>query len=206
MSTWFSCDTDGVAIDAAAEKLIGERLDAGDFEGAATSILRSYGPQLLGYLHAILPAQAAEDAFGVFCEFLWVGLPGFRRQAAAVTWSYHLAWGAARRILEDPYRRRAEALSSGAAAALVAEARSTTAAHLKAETAAHLEALRAELDVEEQTLLVLRIDRDLSWSEIARVIEDDESTVVQARLRKRYARLVDKIRTIARARGLIPTP
>jgi RNA polymerase sigma-70 factor (ECF subfamily) len=193
-----------VGIDAAAERQIGERLDAGDLEGAASSIVRAYGPQLLGYLRAILPAEAAEEAFAVFCEFLWVGLPAFRREAAALTWTYHLAWGAARRVLEDPYRRRAEVLTSGVASALVAQARTTTAAHLKAETAKQLEALRAELDLEEQTLLVLRIDRDLSWSEIARAMDDDESAAVQARLRKRYERLVEKIRRLARDRGLLP--
>ena len=195
-----------MGIDAAVERQIGEQLDAGDLKAAASSIVRAYGPQLLGYLRAILPGDAADEAFAVFCEFLWTGLPGFRRESAALTWSYHLAWGAARRILEDPFRRRAEVLSSGAAAELVAEARTTTAAHLKAETARGLEALRAELDIEEQTLLVLRVDRDLSWSDIARVVEDDESTAVQARLRKRYERLVDKIRTLARERGLLPKP
>jgi len=193
-----------VAIDAGVETEVAAHLDAGNLEAAATAILRGYGPQLLGYLRAILPHDA-EDAFSIFAEFLWAQLPQFRRESSALTWSYHLAWGAARRLLEDPYRRRAEALTTGTAGALIAEARSTTAAHLKAETAEHLEALRAELDLEEQTLLVLRVDRNLAWSDIASVIEASDTPATRARLRKRFERLVEKIRALARARGLLPT-
>lgn len=184
-------------IDQVVESRVSERLTAGDLEAAATIALRGYGPQILGYLRATLPETAADDAFGVFCEMFWTGLPKFRAESSILTWSYTVAWGAARRILEDPQRRRAQPLSTGAMESIVAEVRSTTAIHLKKETSDQLANIRKQLDFEEQTLLVLRVDRDLAWNEIAEIMREQGKPVDVAALRKRFERLKTKIRELA---------
>jgi RNA polymerase sigma-70 factor (ECF subfamily) len=65
--------------------------------------------------------------------------------------------------------------------------------------------LRARLDAIEQTLLVLRVDQRLSWEEIADVLAGPGpgESLTPAALRKRYERLKDKLRRLARAEGLL---
>lgn len=179
-------------IDPALEQQIAAHLDRGDLAAAATEAVRGYGPPILGYLRATIGPERAEDAFSVFCELLWTGLPRFRREAALLTWAYQLAWGAAQRVLRDPARGRALPLSSAALQAVAQQVRSTTAVHLRPETAERLRRIRDALDPAEQSLLVLRIDRDLPWEDIATIMGAEP-----AALRQRFARLKQKIRRLA---------
>lgn len=179
-------------IEPALEARIAACLDGDDLAGAATAAVRGYGPQLLGYLRATLGPERADDAFSVFCELLWRGLPRFRRESAFVTWAYQLAWGAAQRVLRDPGRRRRVTLSSEALAAVAREVRSTTGVHLRRETADRLAVIREQLAPDEQSLLVLRVDRDLAWDDIALIMGVDAAT-----LRQRFARLKQKIKRLA---------
>ncbi|HET8733590.1 MAG TPA: sigma factor, partial [Anaeromyxobacteraceae bacterium] len=65
------------------------RLDQGDLPGAATEALRGYGPQVLGYLNAVLRNEDdAHDVFSQFAEDLWKGLAGFRRESSVRTWAF----------------------------------------------------------------------------------------------------------------------
>ncbi len=68
---------------------------------------------------------------------------------------------------------------------------------------AHLAELRAELSDEEQTLLVLRIDQQLAWEEIAEVLATPVATPDAAMLRKRFERLKERLARLARDRGLV---
>ncbi len=179
-------------IEPAVEQAIAGHLDDGDLHGAATVAVRGYGPQLLGYLRATIGPDRADEAFSVFCELLWRGLPRFRRASAFATWAYQLAWGAAQRVLRDPARRRAVVLSSEALAAVAHEVRSSTAVHLRPETADRLARIRGQLGPAEQSLLVLRVDRDLDWDDIAIIMGADA-----AALRQRFARLKQKIKRLA---------
>ena len=205
-----SARVDGVHPERIAriEAHIAACLDAGDAAGAATVGIREYGPQILGYIASVVRDEtAASEVFSSFCEDLWRGIAGFRRDASFRTWAYTLAWHAASRALRDPYRRRATPLATTDAGKLALEVRSTTALHLRDASKDALAAMRDALDPEEQTLLVLRIDRDLSWSEIARVLADDAGVTAlsEAALRKRFERLKEKLRADAVARGLLPS-
>ena len=58
----------------------------------------------------------------------------------------------------------------------------------------------------ERPLLVLRVDRDLSWNgaRIAIVLgESGDGAKASARLRKRFQLVKDKLRELARAEGLL---
>ena len=187
-------DRDGsLDVEAAA----GAALDRGDHAGAATAILRGYGPQILSYLTAVLRDEdRAGEAFADFSEDLWRGLPGFERRCPLRAWAYKIARHAALKIAADPYRRRAETLASEGYSRLAAEVRSSTALHLRSESRALLNELRAGLTLDEQTLLVLRIDRKLEWREVAAALDADE-----AALRKRYERLKEQLRRQLRDPG-----
>lgn len=182
-------------MDDKLEAAVLEKLDAGDVNGACTAVIGGYGPQLLGYLTAVLRDETlAGDAFSELSLDLLNGLPGFRREASVRTFAYKLAWHAALRVARDPYQRRRDRLASDDISELVAKVRSETAAHLKTEVKDRVAQLRRQLDREEQSLLILRVDRDLSWKEIAEVLGVDEAAA-----RKRFERTKEKLRRLVDA-------
>jgi RNA polymerase sigma-70 factor (ECF subfamily) len=187
------------------ESAIATSLDAGDYHRAAVETLRGYGPEILGYLHAMLRDEAAaEDVFSQFSEDLWKGMARFRRACSMRTWSYKLAWEAAKRLLRDPYRRRARPLRTGEWSQVAAEVHQKTAPFLRTTARGRIAHLREQLRASEQTLLVLRIDRGLSWAEIAEVMRSRRRRVDAVTLRKRYERLKERLRRLAAAEGLLP--
>jgi RNA polymerase sigma-70 factor (ECF subfamily) len=197
---------------AALERELGELHGAGDFEAAATRAVRGYGPELLGFLHAILhDPDLAGEVFSQLCEDLWRGLPAFEARASFRTWLYTLARHAAwRRLRRDQHGRRHLPLDDCSMVSRVEqEVRAATLPHLRTETKDRLVALRESLPVEDQTLLILRIDRGLDWNDLVRVLHEgasfDAATLKResARLRKRFQLLKDRLRERARAEGLL---
>jgi RNA polymerase sigma-70 factor (ECF subfamily) len=177
-------------------------LSSGDTRGAATEAMRGFGPKIFGYLRAILRDETdAGDAFSLFGENLWRGIEGFRGESSFRTWAYRIAWNAALAVRDEAWRRHGRRLETGEASRLAEEIRTTAARVERQKTA--LDALREELTAEEQTLLHLRIDQQLSWEEIAHVLGRDGSPIESATLRKRFERLKDRLATLARERGLV---
>jgi len=66
-----------------------------------------------------------------------------------------------------------------------------------------LDELRQKLDPADRTLLLLRLDQDLSYEEIGRVLSQGGRRVTPGALRKRYERLKVSLAAEARRRGLI---
>lgn len=181
------------------EDRVSAELDRGAFSQAAAEVIRGYGPQILGYLCAVLrDPGAADEAFSQFSEDLWKGIEGFRRESSIKTWSYTVAWNAAQRLLRDPHRRRAERLDTSAAIQIADEVRSLSSAYHARAATDRLAKLREQLAPDEQTLLILRFDRDLTWKEIAQVVALEEAAV-----RKRFERLSAKLRKLAEKDGLL---
>ena len=182
-----------------------EAIDRGDHAGAATLVVREYGPQLLGYLCSVLRNEAdAGEVFSMFSEDLWRGLPGFRRECPVRVWCYRLAWHAAARFLRDPFRGRGRRLETTELSRLVEEVRSSVFLGRDQARQATLDKLRAGLSLDERALLVLRLDRGLSWSEVALVLAEERGEPVEeAALRKRFERLKEKLAEQARTEGLL---
>jgi len=63
--------------------------------------------------------------------------------------------------------------------------------------------LRESLDREEQTLLILRVDKAMAWEDVAEVLRADGDPATPAALRKRFERLKEKLGRLAREQGLI---
>ena len=178
-------------------------LAAGDADAAATLALRELGPEILGYLRAVLRDETdASDAFSLFAEWLWRGLPGFEGLSSLRTWAYRVAWTAAARFARDPYRARMERLPTSAASLLADTIRASTALAIEGDRAA-IQRLRAKLTPEERTLLVLRVDRELEWSDVALVLGADGEAPQPAALRKQFERLKAKLGRLARDEGLL---
>lgn len=194
--------------------MIAERVDREDALRAAAAAARwtdvavgaieMYGDEWLGYLVAITRDQAvADDVFGQMLEDLWTGLPAFRWDCSLRTWVYTLARNALHRSRRG---RRRTILLDDRIEELAAQARSRTATFLRTESRDRFAAIRARLDRDAQSLLILRINRGLSWRDIARVLPDhdggDDAAAVTRRaaaLRKQFERLKSELRAELRA-------
>ena len=202
--------TDRATERAQAEAAVRARHDAGDIDGATTLAVETYGAELYGFLQALARDEdLAAEAFSMFAEDLWKGLPKFRWEASLRTWLYALARNALHRVRRDPARRpgRHVPLSqTGALSNIVAAVRTGTSPYLRTEVKDRFEALREKLDAEDHALLILRVDRKMSWREIARAMPadnvDDEKRA--ATLRKRFERAKALLRDLALQAGLLP--
>ena len=186
-----------------AETAIASHLDRGDLRGAATRAMQAYGPQVLGYLVAVLRDEDnAREVFSQFAEDLWKGLPRFRRECSFRAWAFKLAWHAASRFHRDPYRQRGRRLVTSDASRLAASIAPDSSFRPGGRSERMIK-LREALDPEEQTLLILRLDKDLAWEEVSHVLSSHGEPVAPAALRKRFERLKEKLARLAREQGLI---
>jgi RNA polymerase sigma-70 factor (ECF subfamily) len=167
---------------------------AGRFDEAATLALRRHGPEILGYLSTVLgDDDLAADAFGQFQECLWRGLRRFRGASSLRTWAYRIAWRCAQDVLRDPFRQRGRALRTSERSHLALTA-TTTPPWQRPSARERLNQMRRQLRPCERTLLVLRLDRRLSWREVAQVLADDDGPLLsEAALRKRFEALKEKL-------------
>lgn len=191
-------------------------LASGDLDEATTLALEAYGPELLGFLLALLRSPVdAGDAFSDASIDVWRGLPGFQWHSSLRTWLYVLTRRAAYRLNRDPRRRVERAVPFSAVSRvskLTVALRHTTLPRLEAQHDALAE-IRRKLDPDDQVLLVLRVDREMAWRDIAEVLEqqrgDGETTASAeeldagaARLRKRFMRIKEQIREMAKKAGV----
>ena len=187
---------------------IRRRAESGDDEGAATLALTTYGPELLGFLVSFLGNhEEASEAFAQLGEDLWRGLPGFGFRSSMRTWLYTLARHAAHRLRRSARVRRRHFSPLSGASELVESIRSRTLPHLRTEAKDAIARLRASLEPDDRALLVLRLDRAMSWSEVARVLApDQDERRAAARLRKRFQLVKDRLRALATVEGLVRGP
>ncbi len=191
------------------EEQIRSSMQSGDLRAAGALAVEGYGPEVLGFLVTLLRDEAdATDVFSQACEDLWVGLPRFEGRSSLRTWFYVLARHAASRFRRSPDRRAGRRLAISEITDVAASIRSRTLPHLRTEVKDRFAAIRDALPEDDRALLVLRVDRNMSWNEIARVLfpddsSDDALTRVAARLRKRFQLVKDEVRARAREAGLL---
>jgi RNA polymerase sigma-70 factor (ECF subfamily) len=197
------CDSAAIsytwAVDLEAE--LRRRFDAGDLAGVATAALEGYGGELFGFLVGLArDVDQAGEAFARFCEEMWRDLPRFRWESSFRTWAYVVARHQLYRTGEERARQAAQVPVSQAPElrALAEKIKTTTLGYLRSEVKDEFTRLREQLDPDDRVLLVLRVDRDMAWKEIAQVLDVREET-----LRKRFERIKDRLRELARAAGLM---
>jgi RNA polymerase sigma-70 factor (ECF subfamily) len=203
------------AARAQLEREVRERCERGDHAGAATALLQGYGPEILSFLMAIHrdPVET-EDVFSEVAESVWTGLPRFAWESSARTWAYSVARHVSKTCRRNAARRdrRVVKWTGSDFERVVAQVRTNTSAFLRTERRTRLQALRDSLAEDDRLLLVLRVDRDLSWKELARILSQTDAdgamdaeglARVAARLRKRFQVLKDKLRAMAAREGLV---
>ena len=199
----------GAAVRAACE--------AGDFDEATVGALRDLGPEILGFLVGTMGGDydSASDAFALFSEKLWHSMPRFEWECSLRAWCYRLARNAAidvHRGAEGQRKRNVGLSSAPEVFDMAAQVRTTTMSVLRTANRTALERLRDELPEEDRVLLVLRVDRELEWREVALVLASengdgipDEASIKReaARLRKRFQIVVERLRAMAKERNLL---
>jgi len=186
----------------------------GDTKKAATLLLEGYGRELFRFLMSRLrDRDDVREVFSRFTEDLWRGLPGFRWQCSARVWCYTLARHAASHYIRDAQKRRARLRplsQAGPLSEIEQQIRTETLASARTENKTRIARLRERLPADDQTLLMLRINRRLAWPEIAQVMlhegEVVDDSVLQkeaVRLRKRYQSAKEKLQKMALDEGLV---
>ncbi len=197
----------------AIEKLVREAFDARLYERAATLTIEHYGPELLGFLIGYMhDFHVASEVFAEFSEAFWKALPVFEWRCSIRTFAYKIARRTASHHRKGA-RRRQRALVPAELTELtgaVERVRTATVAYLRTDVKDQFQELRATLPEEDQLLLVLRVDRDLSWLELAEVMLTDEAApdrerlkTEAARLRKRFQLAKERLRALVVAAGLL---
>lgn len=187
----------GVALDDSLRA----QLAGGKVDEAATALIEELGPSVLGYLCALHGDDDGADVFSMWSEDIWKGLPGFRFESSARTWGFRIAWNASARFRRDGWRRRRERLPTSAASRIAA---SVVLGSRPPARDDRLDELRRDLDPADHTLLVLRLDREMSFEEIADVLGAGGRAIQPATLRKRFERLKARLTAQARKKGLLP--
>jgi RNA polymerase sigma-70 factor (ECF subfamily) len=193
-----------------ADAPIDDLLRSGDLRAAVAASVEAYGSEILGFLVTFLRDEHdASEAFSQACEDLWTGIARFEGRASLRTWFYVLARHAAARLRRSPHRLRDRLLTPGEIGNVVEQVRSRTLPHLRTSVKDRFAVIRDSLDEDDRALLVLRVDREMSWEDIARVFaaegaSDQDRTRECARLRKRFQLVKEEIRNRAREAGLLP--
>lgn len=198
------------------EREIRRRLDQRDWTAAVTLAIQGYGAEIFGFLLAFhRDEEDAAEVFSLFSERLWRDLPTFHGDCSFRTWAYVLARHAALNYRRDARRReqRRRSLPEGSAvSALIQQVRSDTASYLRSERKERFRALRESLPLEDQALLILRVDRELAWNDLALVLNEREGPLGEAelkreaaRLRKRFQALKARLLELGRLAGVAST-
>jgi RNA polymerase sigma-70 factor, ECF subfamily len=197
------------------EAAIRARAEAGDFSGAADAAMRGYGREVYELLAALhRNDDDAREVFSLFAEGIFRSLPGFAWHCSFRTWAYAVARKSSLRFRRDARRRNrrlAELPEGSALSALAEEVRSATVSYLKTAGKSRFAALRESLPPEDQELLMLRVDRQLAWIELAEVLHEDDDVPLAgdalkreaARLRKRFQLLKERLYEMGRREGLV---
>jgi RNA polymerase sigma-70 factor (ECF subfamily) len=192
---------------AELERVIATHCAAREHEAAATAAIKGYGPEILGYLSAATRREhETAEIFSDFCEDLWRGLPAFRGDASFRTWAYRIAYHALARAGRTGAKRRERTVALGEVPeieALVEHVRTRTLPHLRTDIKQEVLKLREQLDEDERTLLILRIDRRLEWEDIARIVQPEVESPTEvkrtsATLRKRFERIKERLRALSK--------
>jgi RNA polymerase sigma-70 factor, ECF subfamily len=186
-----------------------------DFAEVANIVFADYGEELYSFLLTQFRHRPsdAHEVFSEFSEDFWRAVPGFQWRCSIRAWCYKLARSAASRHRRAPHNRadRRIPLSDATLMRELAErARSTTQAHMRTEVKDKIRELREQLSQEDQDLLVLRVDRDLSWRDVvhamhdsAEIPDDEELRRLEVAFRQRFTEVKKRIRRLAELAGLI---
>jgi len=189
------------------DERVRELIAAGDAATATSLVLRELGAEVLGFLTTALGnPDDADEVFSILSEALWKSLRGFEGRCSVRTWTYVLARHEIGRYRRGVRRHQHGRVPISDLVEVLEAARTKTRSTFGTQRRG-----RDELSVEDRTLLILRVDRDLAWDDIAlafadglHAMGDDVRKREAARLRKRFQLIKQRLLVSARAADAIP--
>jgi RNA polymerase sigma-70 factor, ECF subfamily len=182
---------------------------SGDLKDAVRLGLGLYQVEVYSFLCARLRSEAdAHEVFSQLTEDVMRGIAKFAWRASFRTWLYTLARNAAVRFEAAQAQRAKRHDPLSQVSDPIAVEHSRTRPYMRTDVKDRFAALRESLSPEEQSLLVLRIDRGLAWDEVARIMydgdEDDDEALKRhtTNLRQRFRQLKIRLEEWAKTQGL----
>jgi RNA polymerase sigma-70 factor (ECF subfamily) len=195
------------------DERVRDLLAAGETAAATNAVLRELGPELLGFLSGVLANADADEVYASLLERLWRSLSGFEGRCSIRTWAYVLARRELFRFRKANRRRFQGRVPISDVRSALAAAKTRTRTSPATHNRRTLVALRDALPADDRTLLILRVDRNLPWDDIALVFADAPETLSRegrkreaARLRKRFQlvkqRLMEQVQATSAVSGV----
>lgn len=192
------------------EAAIKHACQAGDANTAVTVALQGYDTEIRSFLVARMDVKAdADEVMSMFHRDVWRGIEKFAWRSMFRTWAYKLARNAM-------YRFEAQRGSKGPQVPISdnpyienPSPRANTPPWQKTTVKDVFRQVRSELTPEEQDILILRVDRAMSWNDVARAVQDSEADELEGealqretnRLKKQFERIQDNLRERMRSLG-----
>lgn len=163
-------------------------IEGGEPMRAATEALLALGPEVLGFLTRVLGSESeADEVFAATSERFWRSLSHFRWRCSLRTFMYVLARQEIARHRQGEERHGRERVSASELDKAIAHVASRSRSTQRLEREDALNRLRKELAEEDRVILVLRVDRGLSWHEIALCFLDDPGASTEEERRHKAA-------------------
>ena len=169
-----------------------------------------HGHHIYAWLRGVMKDDHdADEVFNEFFLAVFEDIGSYRGDGPLKSWLYRVARNTAHTFWRNRNQRREVPL--GVDDEVIQKARTSTKEWKKSTVKDAFQLLRLELSEEEQTLLILRVDRDMDWEDVARVFIDvNESTPSDAlpkevnRLKQQFSRVKKKLKKLAIERKLLP--
>lgn len=193
----------------ALEGRVREAVEAGAVDRATELVLEGHGGEIFRFLHALTGnPDTASQAFSLFAEGVWKSLPRFEWRSSLRTWCYVIARRAALTLRREGVKARVQVPLSDAISQLERQVRLQTLTLIREERKSRLAELRNALPEDDRALLLLRVDKELEWVDIARALSEvelDEAALKResARLRKRFQLVKERLVEAGKKAGLI---
>jgi RNA polymerase sigma-70 factor (ECF subfamily) len=181
---------------------------------ATTLAVQTYGNELRGWFaHKVRDPALAGDLFQEFCAWLWRGLGHFRWESSLRTWLYKLAFHVlchhARSLRREPEGGGADVLEPGPVDLLSLGVEMSTVGTRLDKRQKLMESLQQLAEGDRQLILMRQVEgEEGSWKDLAlawnghKPLSPADLDGEAARLRQRFHRAMETLRTIAQQKGL----
>lgn len=180
---------------SAVEEQIRELHAGGAFERAAAIAIKRYGSELQGWLaNSVRDDTAAREIYSACLEQFWKALPQFRFEASIRTLLYRIARNATYRYFCG--RQREDWVFDSQLVIRPTYDRSETRPWFRTDVKNKLRDICERLTIKQRMVLTLRVEKQMSWNEIARVMNQGEAWISDELLRREAAALRQQFRRL----------
>lgn len=183
--------------------------ESGDLHFAADKALKLYGSEISAWLiRRYENNDTAVEMYSEFSLYFWQWFPTFAWESSLRTWMYSIARSVCYSNLPRHHYPLSQVPKDISALIVNQCERISTYKCFGAEDACQKLSDRV-LTKEDRDLLIWRIDRQMSWQDIARILSDapyldeEECRNKATALRVRFNRIKKKLRSAAEKEGLV---